>query len=113
MDCPRGGFPSKCYNLICDITDILMKEVCEGVAIELSLQPLSGETFSYTSAITEDNARSDICGQGIWDNDSQRAFFDVRICNPTAQSYCHPSLEAIYQSQKRGKLGSMKNASER
>ena len=34
---------------------------------------------------------------------SQRAFFDVRICNPTAQSYLNSSLEAVYRSQERGK----------
>ena len=74
MDCPRGGFPSKRHNFIRDITANLMTEVCEGVAIEPPLQPLSGEGFSYASAIIEDNARSDICAQGFWGNDSQRAF---------------------------------------
>ena len=103
MDCPRGGFPSKRHNLIRDITANLMTEVCEGVAIEPPLPPLSGERFSYASAITEDNARSDICAQGFWGNDSQRAFFDVRICNPTAQSYRKSSLEAVYRLQERGK----------
>ena len=103
MDCPRGGFPSKCHNLIRDITANLMTEVCEGVATEPPLQPLSGERFSYASAITEVNARSDICAQGFWGNDSQRAFFDVRICNPTAQSYRKSSLEAVYRLQERGK----------
>ena len=83
--------------------DHLMTEVCEGVAIEPPLQPLNGERFSYTSAIIEDNARSDICAQGFWGNNSQRAFFDVRICNPTAQSYHNSSLEAVYRSQERGK----------
>ena len=103
MDCPRGGFPSKRHNLIRDITANLMTEACEGVAIEPPLQPLSGKRFSCTSAITEDNARSDICAQGFRGNDSQRAFFDVRICNPTAQSYHNSSLEAVYQLQERGK----------
>ena len=80
-----------------------MTEVCEGVAIELPLQPLSSEMLSYTSAIIEDNARSDICAQSFWGNDSQRAFFDVMICNHTAQSYRNSSLEAVHRSQERGK----------
>lgn len=103
MDCPKGGFPSKRHNLIRDITADWMTEVCDGVAVEPPLQPLSGEQFSYASAITDDNARSDICAQGFWGNGSQRAFFDVRICNPTAQSYRNSSLEAVYRSQERGK----------
>ena len=107
MDCPRGGFPSKRHNLIRDITANLMTEVCEGVAIEPPLQSLSGERFSYTSAITEDNARSDICAQGFWGNNSQRAFFDVRICNQTAQSYRNSFLEDwdYFTEQSRTELG--------
>ena len=103
MDCPKGGFPSKHHNLIRDITANLMTEVCNGVAVEPLLQPLSGEKFSYVSTITDNHARSDICAQGFWGNGSQKAFFDVRICNPTAQSYCSSSLEAVYRSQERGK----------
>ena len=103
MDCPKGGFPSKRHNFIHDITDNWMTEVCKGVAVEPPLQPLNGEQFSYASAITDDNARADICAQGFWGNSSQRAFFDVRICNPTAQSYRNSSLEAVYRSQEREK----------
>ena len=83
MDCPKGGFPSKRHNLI---TANLMTEVCDGVAAEPLLQPLSGEQFSYTSAIADDSARSDIWVQGFWGSGSQRAFFDVSICNPTSHA---------------------------
>ena len=79
-----------------------MTEVCQGVAIEPSLQPLNGETFSYATTNIEDNARSDICAQGFWGSGgTQRAFFDVRICNPTARSYRHSSLQSVYRSQER------------
>ena len=33
----------------------------------------------------------------------QRAFFDVRICNLTAWSYRHSSLQAVYRSHERSK----------
>ena len=75
-----------------------MTEVCDGVAVEPLLQPLSGEKFSYTSTITDDNAQSDICAQGFGGSGSQRALFDVRICNPTGQTYRNFFLEAVYQS---------------
>ena len=68
-----------------------------------SAAPLSAEQFSYASAITDDNARADICAQGFWGNSSQMAFFDVRICNPTTQSFRNSSLEAVYRSQEREK----------
>ena len=103
MDCPTGGFPSRRHNLIRDFTANVMTEVCQGVAIEPHLQPLSGETFSHLTTITDDNARSDICAQGFWGSGTQRAFFDVRICNPTARSYRHSSLQAVYRSHERSK----------
>lgn len=61
MDCPIGGFPSKHYYLICDITANLMTEVCNGLVWDL----LRGEQVSYASAITDDSARSDIFAQGL------------------------------------------------
>ena len=33
----------------------------------------------------------------------KKAYFDVKICNPTAQSYRNSSMEAVYRSQERGK----------
>ena len=103
MDCPKGGFPSKRHNLVWDIMANLMSEVCDGVAIEPTLQPLSGESFSYSSAIMDDNAQSDICAQGFWGSGSQRAFFNVRICNPNARTHRNSSLEAVYRSQEETK----------
>ena len=55
------------------VTANLMTEACDGVAVEPLLQPLTGEQFSYTSAITDDNAQSDICAQGVWGSGSQRS----------------------------------------
>lgn len=80
-----------------------MSEVCDGVAIEPTLQPWSGETFSYSSAIMDDNTRFDICAQGFWRSGSPRAFSDVRICNPTPRTYRNSCLEAVYQSQEQTK----------
>ena len=58
---------------------------CHDVAIEPVLQPLSGESFHYAMANVEDEARLDVSVQGICGNCLQRAFFDVRVFNPTAQ----------------------------
>ena len=38
---------------------------------------------------------------GFWGNQYQRAFFDVRVCNPNAQSYCNSSLKTVYEKQER------------
>ena len=103
MDCHTGGFPSKRHNDVRDLTAKLLTEVCPGVAIEPTLQPLNGEQFVYGSANREDNARADICAQGFWGSSSQRAFFDIRICNPNAPTYYNSSLEAIYRRQEKEK----------
>ena len=44
-------------NEVRDITAMLLTEVCHGVTTELHLQPLSGESLSHRSAITEEGAR--------------------------------------------------------
>ena len=103
MDCHCGGFPTRRHNEIHDITVEMMSQVCHNVIREPQLQPLSGETFSYASTNFEDGARSDICVPGFWGNQYQRAFFDVRVCNPNAQSYCNSSLKTVYGKQEREK----------
>ena len=58
-----------------------MSEVCHGVGVEPTLQPLSGEMLSGATANREDEARLDISARGFWGSQSERAFFDVRIFN--------------------------------
>ena len=57
LSCPTGGFPSIRNNEVRDITASLLSEVCLGVSREPHLQPLSGETMSHRSAITDNGAR--------------------------------------------------------
>ena len=81
MMCHMGGFPTIRHNEIRDITATLLTEVCHNVATEPPLQPLTGETLTARSANTDDNARLDIRARGFWNN-SQDAFFDVRVILP-------------------------------
>ena len=78
LSCPTGGFPIIRHNELRDITASLMMEVCHGVAVEPTLQTLSGEQMALCSAITTDDARVDIQVTGFWGDRKQRAFFDVR-----------------------------------
>ena len=64
------------HNEIRDTTAKLLSEVCHNVAIEPPLQPLSGETFTHTSANVSAEAHLDIKAQGFW-NHTQDAYFDV------------------------------------
>ena len=61
------------------------------MCVEPTLQPITGEALSGTSAITEDGARLDVAASGFWKGRFERVFFDVRIFNPHAPSNRHPS----------------------
>ena len=48
------------------------------VGVEPTLQPLTGEQFSYRSANVEDGAQLDVVAEGFWDR-RQKAYFDVKV----------------------------------
>ena len=80
LSCPFGGFPSIRHNELCDITAVLLSEVCHNVSVEPTLQPLSGEQFHYRSANVEDGARLDVSAASFWGRDRRLAYFDVTFC---------------------------------
>ena len=90
LSCPTGSFPTLRHNEVRDLTADLMAEVCHDVCTEPTLQPLTGETLTGTSAITDDGARLDFAASGFWGGHHERAFFDVRVYNPYATSNRQP-----------------------
>jgi len=103
LSCHCGGYTSIRHNEIRDITASLLSEVCNSVEIEPHPQEaVPGETFSYRSAITDDGARLDVAANGVWGGRFERAFFDVRILNPFAQSNLK-SLEHMYHCHENEK----------
>ena len=100
LNCPRGGFPSIRHNEIRDVTADLLSEVCHNVGIEPSLQPVTGEILSYRSANREDGARLDVVAESFWGRNRQRAFFDVRVFNPFAQSLRNTPLPQCYRQNE-------------
>ena len=96
LTCKTGGFSAVRHNEVRDITATLLAEVCHGVTIEPHLQPFSGESLLYHSAITEDGARLDIAMYGFGGGGFEKAFVDVRVFNPSTQSNCHRSLQSMY-----------------
>ena len=94
--CPTGGFSTLRHNELCDLTAKLMKEVCHNVCREPPLQPLSGESLTYSTA-GADGARLDVAADEFWGIPSQRAFFDVKVVNPLSESYRSCSLDSVYK----------------
>ena len=66
-----------------------MSDICHNVGTESVLQLVTDERLTYRTANIEDGARLDIKAQGFWGNDGQCAFFDVRVFNPFAHTYCN------------------------
>ena len=97
LSCKTGGFPAVRHNEVRDVTASLLTEVCHGVSTEPHLQSLSGESMSHRSAITEVGARLDVAMYGFWGGRFEKAFLDVRVFNPSAQSNRHGSLASVYR----------------
>ena len=78
--------------------------MCQNVAIEPDLQPISNEALHLASANTDDGARLDIAADGFWGSSSQRTFFDVRIFNPLAPSNSnHTNILSCYRKHEMAK----------
>ena len=57
LRCNNGGFPIKRHNELRDITANLLDEICTGVGVEPTLQPLTQEQLRYMSANREDGLK--------------------------------------------------------
>ena len=102
LECRKGGFIHSRHDNIRNFTAELLSEVCKDVSIEPMLTPLTGETFKYKTANEDKGARVDVAAQGVW-NEGSRAFFDVRVFNPTAQSYSNQTLKATHKTNENSK----------
>ena len=96
---PMGGFPTIRHNELRDLTASLLTEVCHNVATEPRLQPLSGESLTYRSAITSNEAHLDIRATGFW-TAAQDAYFDVRVFHPNSPSNSSGSISTAYKKHE-------------
>ena len=103
LTCKTGGFPAIRHNEVRDITASLLSEVCHGVTIEPHLQPLTGEVMSHNTTVTEDGARLDVAMYGFWGGRFEKAFVDVRVFNPCAQSNRRSPLASVYRRHEQEK----------
>ena len=108
LDCKLGGYINLRHNETRNIfATFLRKAGCHNVAIEQTLQPVEGELDNYPSAEKGDDARMDVTALGLW-GAWQRAFFDIRVCDPYAPSYAKkalPSLMKQHENEKKRKYG--------
>ena len=70
--------------------------------MEPLLTPLTGETFQYKTANRDDHARLDVSARDVWIRGG-KAYFDVKVFNPLAQSYSNQTLKAAHRSNEKSK----------
>ena len=102
MICKKGGHVSQRHNELRDTTGQMLKAVCRTVQYEPTLQQLTGETFKWKTTCTSNNARLDLSAESFWTR-GERAYFDVRVFDPVAQSHIDQELDAVHRSQEREK----------
>jgi len=81
--------------------------VCHDVEIEPCLQPITVEELNRGANKASD-ARLDVHCRGFWER-QRAAFFDIRVCHPSADSYKELTPKQIYQlheNEKKKKCGS-------
>ena len=95
MICQRGGLIIQRHNEIRDLEAELLDMVCHDVAVEPTLQPLTGEELNRR-ANTAPDARLDVHCRGFWER-QRAAFFDIRVCHPNADSYRDLTPNQVYK----------------
>ena len=95
MICQRGGLIIQRHNKIRDLEAELLDMVCHDVAVEPTLQPLTGEALNR-GANTASDARLGVHCRGFWER-QQAAFFDIRVCHPNAASYRDLTPKQVYK----------------
>ena len=101
LSCKNGGFVHIRHNTIRDTIGQLVKEVCKDVKLEPALLPVTGEQLPTGSNIS-DGARSDVSALGFW-TPMSRAFLDIRVFNPRAQTNWRKDVQERYRSHEQQK----------
>ena len=101
LNCPKGGFVNQRHNLLRNLFTNVMSEVHRDVTCEPQLMPLTGEVLPNSSNKADD-ARADISVRSFW-QDGQKAFFDVKVFNPFAQTHLKSELQKNFEISEKEK----------
>ena len=94
--CKLEGYTIMRHNEVRNLEADLLSAVCRDVQTEPALIPLSGQNFGR-SANHQDMARLDVSARGFW-GPMEKAFFDVRIFHPNADSNRSKTLPQLFAS---------------
>ena len=99
--CKIGGFISLRHNSLRDTTEELLKGVCKDVENEPHLLPVRGIQLPAGTNL-KDGARLDVSARSFW-SPLDRAFVDIRVLHPQAQSNTNKTIKQMYSSHERSK----------
>ena len=102
LSCKRGGFVTLRHNEVRNITANLLNEVCNDVKIEPMLAELDGERIHETTGNRRREARLDVSAVSFWVT-GQRAFFDIRVFDLSAQRYRNRELTKCFEMNEKEK----------
>ena len=86
----------------------LLSEISTDVQIEPQLSELTGENLKYKTSNKQNEARLDISARNVW-RSGDKAFFDVRIFNPTSKFYKKMTLKMHMSTTREKRRGSITN----
>ena len=102
LTCKSGGYVSMRHNKLRDLTgELLAVAGCKDIKIEPQMLPLAGEQLSSGSNKSE-LAQLDVSARGVW-APLDRAFFDIRVFHPQAQSNASKTIPTMYSSHEQEK----------
>ena len=102
LSCKRGGFVTLRHNEVRNITANLLNEVCNDVKIEPMLAELDGEQIREVTGNRRKEARLGVSAVSFWVT-GQRAFFDIRVFDLSAQRYRNRELTKCYKMNEKEK----------
>ena len=101
LSCKNGGFIHMRHNIVRDSVHELLQEICKDVKLEPMLLPVTNEELPAGSNVT-DGARADVSSLGFW-NPLSRAFFDIRVVNPLAETNWKKESSSMYKDHEKAK----------
>ena len=107
MNCHQGGFVYQRHDKTRNTIAKMMNDVLVDAEIEPALRPLTGEQLQGNANLS-DEARVNISARSFW-QEGQKAFFDVRVFNPFAQSYLNQNLQNTFASNERERKKSVQS----
>ena len=102
LTCKIGGYVSLRHNSLRDTIAELLTTVCKDVETEPQLLPVPHTLKLSNGTNRQDGARLDISARSFW-SPLDRAFTDVRVLHPQAQSNSDKSISQMYQSHEKNK----------